>query len=118
MKKLISFVMTAILIAAIGILLITENPGVDEFSKWYVHNNPTEMGTFFDDVYTGMVRRQTKAKDYVLLTVFEIDRAKYVGIAGHFWGRSSVEEARQTASDIIERVRKEVEEKIPEREEQ
>lgn len=117
MKKLISFVTTVILIFAAGVFLITENPSVNDFSSWYVKNNPTEMGSFFDDVYEGMVRRQTKTKDYVLLTVFEIDKTRYVGIAGRFWGRNSVEEAGQTASKIIERARKEVEEKLPAREE-
>ena len=109
MKRIFSFLLTAVLLAAAGIFLITENPNVDDFSRWYVKNNPTEMGTFFDDAYTVMVSQQTRTKDYVVFTVFEVKKAKYVGIAGHFWGRDSVEETKRNASEIIENVRQQLE---------
>ena len=109
MKKIFNFILTVVLLAAISIFLITENPNVDDFSKWYVKTHPTEMGAFFDDAYAALVSQQTRTKDYVVLTVFEVKKVRYVGVAGHFWGRDSVEEAKQNASEIIEHVRQQLE---------
>lgn len=108
MKKIFSFLMTTVFIAAICIFLITENPSVEDFSRWYVDSNPTSMGAFFDDVYTTIVSTQTVGKDYILFSIFELDNAKYVGIAGHFWGRNSVEEAKETAGRILEQAMEQV----------
>ena len=104
MKKLFSFITTLILISASVVFLIIENPNEEIFSKWYVKNNPNEMGAFFDNAYEGIVRQQTHTKDYVVFTVFEIKESKFVGLAGHFWGRNTLEEAIQNATEIIENV--------------
>lgn len=109
MKKLFSFITTLLLIAASVVFLITENPNVEEFSKWYVNNNPTEMGAFFDSAYEGIVRQQTHTKDYLIFTVFEIKELKYVGLAGHFWGRNTIEEATQNATELLENVQEQLE---------
>ena len=109
MKKLFSYITTLILIAASVIFLVTENPNVEEFSKWYVRNNPTGMGAFFDSAYERIVRQQTHAQDYVVFTVFEIKEIKHVGLAGHFWGRNTVEEATQSATELLENVREKLE---------
>lgn len=113
MKRLFSFIITIAVLAALGVFLITENPNADDFSKWYVKNNPTEMGSFFDEVYEALVEQETASKDYVLFSVFEIKNAKYVGIAGHFWGKDSVEKAKENASNIIEQARQKLEDSLP-----
>ena len=110
MKGFFNFIVTTILAAALGIFLITENPSTEDFSKWYVENNSTEMGAFFDNVYEGIVSQQTKKQDYVLFSVFELKKAKYVGIGGRFFSRNSVEEAKQDAENLIESVQQKMEE--------
>ena len=110
MKGFFNFIVTTILAAALGIFLITENPSTEDFSKWYVKNNSTEMGAFFDNVYEGIVSQQTKKQDYVLFSVFELKKAKYVGIGGHFFSRDFVEEAKQNTENLIESARQQMEE--------
>ena len=110
--KLFKFLFTLVLIAAIGITLITLRPSTAEFAEFYVNQNQTGLGSFFDEAYERIVIEKTDVDNYLIFSVFEVDEEdRYVGILGHFFGRSSKEQAAKTMSELIEQAKKALEEK-------
>ena len=71
------------IVAAIGISLITTCPTKTEFAKYYVSQSESKLGGFFDGALEKVVTQQTKASNYLIFSVFEMDGERYVGIWGH-----------------------------------
>ena len=57
------------------------------------------------------VTQQTKASNYLIFSVFEMDGERYVGIWGHFFGKASTEQAAKTLEGLLEKAREGVGEK-------
>ena len=55
--------------------------------------------------------QQTKASNYLIFSVFEMDGERYVGIWGHFFGKASTEQAAKTLEGLLEKAREGVGEK-------
>lgn len=110
--KLFKSLFTLIIIAAFGIALITMRPTKTDFAEYYVSQNQTGLGGFFDEAYEKIVMQRTEVNDYLLFSVFEInDEERYVGVLGHFFGRSSAEQATQTMNSLIDQAQKALENK-------
>lgn len=110
--KLFKSLITLLFIAAIGIALITMRPSKTDFAEFYVKQNQTGLGTFFDEAYERIVIEKTEVDNYLIFSVFEVDEEdRYVGILGHFFGRSSAEQAAKTMGDLIDQAKKALEEK-------
>ena len=69
------------IVAAIGISLITTCPTKTEFAKYYVSQSESKLGGFFDGALEKVVTQQTKASNYLIFSVFEMDGERYVGIS-------------------------------------
>lgn len=101
--KLFRSLFTLFVIAVIGITLIIMCPTKDDFAAYYVSNNQTGLGDFFDGGFKTIVKQQTKEENYLFFAVFEVaGKDKYVGILGNFFGRSSADQVKKTVEDLIE----------------
>lgn len=114
--KLLKSLFFFFVVAAIAIALITMRPTKADFAEYYVSQNQTGFGSFFDEAFEKIVMQRTEVKEYLVFSVFEVDgEDRYVGILGHFFGRSSSEQAAQTMGELIEQARKALEEKQSDR---
>ena len=81
------------------------------FAKYYVSQSESKLGGFFDGALEKVVTQQTKASNYLIFSVFEMDGERYVGIWGHFFGKASTEQAAKTLEGLLEKAREGVGEK-------
>ncbi|MDO5131629.1 MAG: hypothetical protein Q4D81_01445 [Eubacteriales bacterium] len=101
--KFIKSLLTLLLIGGIGLVLITTRPSGREFARWYVEQNQTGLGGFFDEAFVTVVEQSTKTRDYLVFSVFELsEEERYVGIMGFFFGRNTVEQAQKTLNELLE----------------
>lgn len=108
--KLLRFFFSLIIVAAIGIALITTRPTKAEFAEYYVSRNQTGLGEFFDSAFEQIVLHKTEENDYLVFSVFEVDgEDRYIGILGHFFGRSSAEQAAETMSELFDQAKRAIE---------
>ncbi len=97
--KIIKFAI--IVIALVGLILT--RPTKDEFIDWYVAKNYAEETEVVKYTVTQVVKAQTEQSDYLVFSVFEVDQKdRYIGVAGIFIGRSSVQDAADVVQDILE----------------
>ena len=89
------------IVAAIGISMITTCPTKTDFAKYYVSQSESKLGGFFDGALEKVVTQQTKASNYLIFSVFEMDGERYVGIWGHFFGKASTEQAAKTLEGLL-----------------
>ena len=107
--KLLRTLISLFMIAMVGILLITTRPTKTDFAEYYVEQNPTGLGEFFDNTFKKIVMQKTVASDYLIFSVFGVDEAdRYVGFLGHFFGKSSAEDVAQTVEDLINQVKENI----------
>lgn len=100
--KFIKTLFLIIIVGAIFMVLIAMRPTKAEFAEYYVEQNSTGLGEFFDNIFEKVVMEQTETTDFVVFSVFEVNEVdRYIGILGHFFGRSSMEEVNQTMEDLI-----------------
>ena len=90
------------IVAAIGISMITTCTTKTDFAKYYVSQSESKLGGFFDGALE-VVTQQTKASNYLIFSVFEMDGERYVGIWGHFFGKASTEQAAKTLEGLLEK---------------
>ncbi len=101
--KLFRTLFTMLIIGAIGISMITLRPTKADFAEYYVSQNQTGFGELFDGALEKIVMERTEERDCLFFSVFQIDeKDNYVGILGHFFGRSSVEEAGRAFEDLVD----------------
>lgn len=106
MKKLIRILFTFLILAGLGILLITTRPSEHDFAQWYAEKNESGLGSFFDDAFIALVEARTETSDYLVFSIFELDGEElYVGILGNIFGRNSAEQAKQTLDRLIDQAR-------------
>ena len=104
--KLIKRCLTLLAVAVLAVALIVLRPTADEFAAYYVSRNQTGLGGFFDEGLEAMVREQTEEDNYLFFSVFEVDGdERYVGILGHFFGRSTAEEAARAMEELAGQVK-------------
>lgn len=109
--KIIRFIFVLVLVAGIAIALITTRPSEKEFASWYVEQNQTGMGGLFDEAFKTIVEQRTETEDYLIFSVFELDEeTRYVGVLDHFFGRNTIEDAKETLNNLVEQVKQAVEE--------
>lgn len=95
--------LSLIVLAVIGVTLIISKPSESDFARWYVEQNKSGLGSFFNDAFEKLVESRTETSDYLILSVFELDEERYVGFLGKFFGKNSIEEAKQTLEHLIEK---------------
>lgn len=106
MKKLIQILFTFLILAGVGILLITTRPSESDFARWYTEKSENGLGSFFDEAFIKLVESRTETSDYIIFSIFELDgEERYVGILGNIFGRNSAEQAKQTLDHLIEQAR-------------
>ena len=102
--KLFRTLFTMLVIGALGISMITLRPTKADFAEYYVSQNQTGLGDFFDSALEKVVMQRTDEKDCLFFSVFQIDgKDNYVGILGHFFGKSSAEEAGRLLENLVDR---------------
>lgn len=99
MKALFDFLTRIIIIAFIGITLVTTRPFESDFVDWYVEKNwdkhHTTMGQLVDGVYELIIKERTETKNYIVFSVFEVaGQERYVGVFGHIYGADFLERLR------------------------
>ena len=67
------------IVAAIGISMITTCTTKTDFAKYYVSQSESKLGGFFDGALEKVVTQQTKASNYLIFSVFEMDGERYLG---------------------------------------
>lgn len=100
--RLIRFFLSSFLVFGIGIVLITTRPSESDFAQWYVEQNQTGLGGFFDNALIKIVEERTESRDYLVFSIFDLDgKDRYVGLLGHFFGRNTVEQTQETLQEIL-----------------
>lgn len=85
--KLLRSLFTLAIVAAAGIALVTMCPTEDDFAAYYVSQNQTGLGGFFDGAKETLVKQRTETKNFWVFAVFEVDgKERYIGILDHFFG--------------------------------
>ena len=69
MKKLIRILFTFLILAGLGILLITTRPSEHDFAQWYAEKNESGLGSFFDDAFIALVEARTETSDYLVFHI-------------------------------------------------
>ncbi len=104
--KIFKSLLTIFIIAAVIIAMIITRPTKADFTEYYVNQQQTGLGTFFDAAYEKVVMQKTEESDYLVFSVFEVNgEDRYVGILGHFFGSSSIEQATQTMDNLIDQAK-------------
>lgn len=110
--KMLRILVVFVIVAAVGIGLITTRPTKSEFASWYVGQNESGFGGFFDEAFKAVVEQRTNVESYLIFSVFEVDgETRYVGILDHFFGRNTVDEAKKTVNNLIRQVEEALAEK-------
>ena len=85
--RLVRSLFTFAIAAAAGAALVTMCPTVDDFAAYYVSQNQSGLGGFFDGAQEALVKQRTETKNYRVFAVFEVDgKGRYVGVLDHFFG--------------------------------
>lgn len=100
--KLFKTLFTFFIIVIISITFITLCPTKSDFAEYYVQQNSTGLGKFFDETYEKIILQKTSDTNYLIFSVFEVDETnRYVGLLGHFFGPTTTEEVAQTVDNLI-----------------
>lgn len=107
--KLIKTITTLIIIAFIGIAMVTTCPSKKEFAQWYVEQNQTGLGSFFDDAFVVLVEQQTTSSDHLVFSIFELNgKERYVGIFGRFFGKNSIERTTENFQELLRQAKEKI----------
>lgn len=98
--KLIKTITTLIIIAFFGIAIVTTCPSI--IYQWYVEQNQTGLGFFFDDAFIVLVEQQTASSDHLVFSIFELNgQERYVRIFEQFFGKNSIERTTENFQELL-----------------
>ncbi len=104
--KLFKTLFYAIIVILLASILIGMRPTKADFAEYYVSQNQTGLGEFFDTAFEAIVTNSVDEQNFYTFSIFTVNgEDRYIGILGHFFGRSSAEQVANTVENLIEQAK-------------